>query len=157
MKIAIIGASGYGNVGDDTYPILLKKYLSKFHELTFYNSDAAARKEALPRFDYMIFGGGGIIYNSQGNPQAENSGAKLSAHFSYMKYYLDHAWQNNIPYCFCSADIQVRKDKDTGEWNYSPLEPWMPYLQKAEFISVRSSHSVRVLQEMTGGQLPAEP
>ena len=27
MKIAFVGASGYGNVGDDTYPLVFREHL----------------------------------------------------------------------------------------------------------------------------------
>ncbi len=156
MNLAFIGASGYGNVGDDTYPLIFRQYLSEEHMLTFYNSDAAASRQQLPEYDYVIFGGGGIIYNSEVG-KGYQKGYDVSAHFEYMKYYLDFARNAGLPYCFCSADIQVRRNMDDSGWDFRPLAPWLKYLRDADFVSVRSQYSKEVLTEMCRREIDYYP
>ena len=58
MKILFVNAMGYGNIGDDTYPIIFKRYFEFDHDLYFMNSDV----KPIPKdLDLIVFGGGGLI------------------------------------------------------------------------------------------------
>ncbi len=137
MKIAIVGASGYGNVGDDAYRELLQHYLTH-HECRFFNSDLPARFPA--DFDAIIFGGGGLIYCST-NPH-------LVSHFSYMQWYMDEAIRQKIPWGFLSCGIQVARLGNGYDWK--SLIPWKPCLQRADFLTVRSETDAAILGQLTG-------
>jgi hypothetical protein len=139
MKIAFVGASGYGNVGDDVYPLVLAEHLPE-HELSFYNSDLPA---ALPDgLGLLVLGGGGLIYCS------DREG--LEGHFDYMKWYLDAAKGRGIPFGFAGCGIQVRMDAKRRRYLTEMLEPWMPYLREARFVTLRSPSCVRIVREMGG-------
>lgn len=135
--IAFIGASGYGNIGDDTYPLVFRQYLGKQFKLQFYNSDLP--KEA-PKADLYVFGGGGLIWHQEGN-----------AHLEYMKRYATWAKQSSIPYIFCSCGIQPRHNKlDTSSrWNLEPIKKWKSVLKDALSITVRSEADKKIIQEIS--------
>lgn len=141
MKIAFVGASGYGNVGDDTYPLVFQEQF-RGAELLFLNSDLP---EQMPTdLDLLVLGGGGIIYNSA---TADNA---PSAHFRRMQFYMDHAIASGIPWGFLSCGLQFRAYRED---NYrTDLAPWVPYLQQAHFITVRSPECVLRITEITGRQ-----
>lgn len=141
MKIAFVGASGYGNVGDDTYPLVFAQQLPE-HELVFYNSDLPA---SLPDdIEMLVMGGGGILYN---NPKEGPEDAE-SSHFRCMKFYMDAAIQRGIPWGILSCGFQFRSKREDA---YAvALRPWVPYLQQAGFISVRSPNCRRIAREMGG-------
>lgn len=141
MKVAFVGASGYGNVGDDTYPLVFAQQLPE-HELLFYNSDLPA---SLPDdIGLLVLGGGGLLYN---NPQDGPEGSE-SPHFSCMKFYLDAAIRRGIPWGITSCGFQFRSGQlevfDTA------LRPWAPYLRQAAFITVRSPRCQRIANELGG-------
>ena len=142
MKIAFVGASGYGNVGDDTYPLVFQKYFRK-HELLFLNSDLP---ETLPEdISFFVFGGGGILHNAAADADGMYS-AELSRHFVCMQVYLDIALARGIPYGFLSCGFQF---PDESASDLSTLEPWVQYLKKAQFISLRSPECRRIAQTLT--------
>ncbi|OYW77596.1 MAG: hypothetical protein B7Z37_03315 [Verrucomicrobia bacterium 12-59-8] len=141
MKIAFVGASGYGNVGDDTYPLVFTQYLPD-HELVFYNSDLPA---SLPDdLGMLVMGGGGIVYNN-----AKEGGAGMeSPHFRCMKFYMDAAIERRIPWGFLSCGFQFQINRE-GEYA-AALQPWVYYLKQAHFITLRSPRCVRIAQEISG-------
>lgn len=141
MKIAFVGASGYGNVGDDTYPLVFAERLAG-HELVIYNSDLP---KSLPDdLDLLVLGGGGIVYN---NPK-EGTDETESPHFRCMKFYMDAAIQRGLPWGIlsCGFQFQVSREADYG----SVLKPWIPYLKQAAFITLRSPNCARIAGEITG-------
>ncbi|WP_075089868.1 hypothetical protein [Verrucomicrobium spinosum] len=94
MKIAFVGASGYGNVGDDTYPLVFQEQF-RGAELLFFNSDLPA--EMPSDLDLVVLGGGGIIYNSATHDESP------SPHFRCMQFYMDHAIASGTPWGFLSC------------------------------------------------------
>lgn len=140
MKIAFVGASGYGNVGDDTYPLVFREQL-RGHDLVFYNSDLPA---ALPDdIALLVIGGGGVLHNVGAQP--ENS---ASPHFSCMKFYMDAAIERGIPWGFISCGFQFHAHRE-AEFA-SDLRPWEPYLQSAHFVTLRSPACLRIAREISG-------
>lgn len=143
MKIAFVGASGYGNVGDDTYPLVFSQQLPG-HELVFYNSDLPSR---LPEdLGLLVLGGGGILYN---NPKEGPEDAE-SPHFRCMKFYMDAAIARGIPWGIMSCGFQFRSKREDA---YAiALQPWVPYLQQARFITLRSPNCQRIARELGARQ-----
>ncbi|MEZ5384449.1 MAG: polysaccharide pyruvyl transferase family protein [Prosthecobacter sp.] len=141
MKIAFVGASGYGNVGDDTYPLVFAERLSA-HELVIYNSDLP---KSLPDdLDLLVLGGGGIVYN---NPK-EGSEETESPHFRCMKFYMDTAIERGLPWGILSCGFQFQAKRET---DYAAvMKPWVPYLKKAAFITLRSPNCARIAAEISG-------
>lgn len=141
MKIAFVGASGYGNVGDDTYPLVFAQQLPE-HELVIYNSDLP---KSLPEdLDMLVMGGGGIVYNHG----KEVAAGMQSPHFRCMKFYMDEAIRRRIPWGFLSCGFQFQFNGD--EDDVSGLQPWAPYLRQAHFITLRSPRCVRIALELSG-------
>lgn len=139
MKIAFVGASGYGNVGDDSYPQVFTQQLPE-HDLAFYNSDLPA---SLPDdIGLLVLGGGGILYN---NPQ-EGPEDGLSPHFECMRFYMDAAIRRGIPWGILSCGFQFRHQREASY--ATALRPWEPYLQAAGFITVRSPNCQRIASEI---------
>lgn len=125
MRVALIGASGYGNIGDDTYPLVWSRYFPTV-DWRIYNSDLPSE---LPKVDLVLFGGGGLIYNNR------------TAHFDYMRRYIDWALASRTPYGFLSCGIQAAKDK-SGNWMLiETLTDWIPLLRNAIFIGLRDPMS----------------
>jgi|GEM_PF-1400913 len=141
MKIGFVGASGYGNTGDDTYPLVFAQELPE-HEMVIYNSDLPA---ALPEdLDLLVLGGGGILYNNPKEDAAENE----SPHFRAMKFYMDAALKRGIPWGILSCGFQFQINRE-AEYA-TALRPWVPYLKQAAFITLRSPNCVRIAQEISG-------
>lgn len=138
MKLAFIGASGYGNTGDDTYPLVLREHLAE-HELIFHNSDLPAD---LPGdLDAVVLGGGGLIYNSGTTVPSEES-----HHFQCMKFYMEWAKRRGIPWGFLSCGVQLRREHESMV--HEVLAPWIPWLLEARFISLRSPACVEVVAKV---------
>lgn len=140
MRIAFVGASGYGNLGDDTYRIVFAQQLPE-HELVYYNSDVPA---SLPdNLGMIVIGGGGVLHNVGAEPEHGES-----HHFRCMRFYIDAAIARGIPWGFLSCGFQfhARRDADYAR----ALKPWVPYLQQASFITLRSRECVRIACEMSG-------
>lgn len=143
MKIAFVGASGYGNVGDDTYPRVFQQELPD-HELVFYNSDLPAR---LPDdLGMIVIGGGGVLHNAGAEPEEGES-----PHFHCMRFYLDAAITRGIPWGFLSCGFQFQVNRDA--FYAQSLQPWVPYLQNAKFITLRSHECVRIAREISGREV----
>ncbi len=141
MKIAFVGASGYGNIGDDTYPLVFRQQLPE-HELVIYNSDLPS---TLPDdLGMLVLGGGGILYN---NPK-EGAEAAGSPHFRCMKFYMEAAIQRGIPWGFLSCGLQFQINRE-GEYA-AALRLWVPYFKQAHFITLRSHECVRIAEEISG-------
>jgi hypothetical protein len=141
MKIAWVGASGYGNVGDDTYPLVFAQQWPE-HEWVIYNSDLPA---ALPEdLTLLVLGGGGILYK---NPKEGQADAE-SPHFRAMKFYMDAAIARGIPWGILSCGFQFQFNRE-AEYT-AALKPWVPYLKLAAFITLRSPNCVRIAQELSG-------
>ncbi|WP_395735743.1 polysaccharide pyruvyl transferase family protein [Prosthecobacter sp.] len=140
MKIAFVGASGYGNVGDDTYPLVFAQHLPE-HELVFYNSDLPG---SLPEdVGLLVVGGGGLLHNVGAEPEDAES-----PHLRCMRFYMDAALERGIPWGFLSCGFQFEVHRDAA---YAvALKPWVPYLQKASFITLRSRECVRIAEEISG-------
>jgi Polysaccharide pyruvyl transferase len=140
MKIAFVGASGYGNVGDDTYPLVFKQQLTGC-ELVFYNSDLPP---SLPDdIDMLVIGGGGVLHNVGAEPDNAES-----PHFCCMKFYMDAAIERGIPWGFISCGFQFHVNRDAAY--AEALKPWVPYLRRARFITLRSPACVRIAGEISG-------
>jgi hypothetical protein len=143
MKIAFVGASGYGNVGDDAYTSVFRQQLAE-HEVIIFNSDIP---DVMPEgIDLLVLGGGGILY-SHSPPGATSPG---SPHFENMRFYMDWAMEHAVPWGISSCGFQFDPGDDRKQ-NYGPtLEPWRPYLKQARFITVRSPRCVQLAQMLTG-------
>jgi len=140
MKIAFVGASGYGNVGDDTYPLVFAQQLPE-HELVFYNSDLPT---SLPdNLGMIVIGGGGVLHNVGAKPEEGES-----PHFKCMRFYIHAAIERGIPWGFLSCGFQFEVQRDAGY--ATSLQPWVPYLQQASFITLRSRECVRIACEISG-------
>jgi hypothetical protein len=140
MKIAFVGAAGYGNVGDDTYPLVFAQQLPE-HEVLSYNSDLPG---SLPEdLGMVVIGGGGVLHNV-GAETAEGD----SPHFRCMQFYMNAAIERGIPWGFLSCGFQFQVQRD-AEYEQA-LRPWVPYLQQASFITLRSRECVRIACEISG-------
>lgn len=136
MKILFVNAMGYGNIGDDTYPVVFKRYFEFDHDLYFMNSDVTPIPENL---DLIVLGGGGLIFDKPGE-----------AHLSYMERYMKHALKNNIPYGFISVGIQCRKNQLSKEWDYDYYAGnWVKWFERCSFASFRDVGSMNYFQEKT--------
>ncbi|MDF1813466.1 MAG: polysaccharide pyruvyl transferase family protein [Verrucomicrobiales bacterium] len=136
MKVAFVGAWGYGNVGDNTYRILWQRFFPDL-DAVYFNSDLPP--DGLDReFGLVVFGGGGLLWHNEGN-----------AHLEYMTYYVNEAKRFGIPYGFVSCDLQVRRvpgSDDADAFDYEPVvNAWLPNLRDAAFVWLRSVRSVDVL------------
>lgn len=140
MKIAFVGASGYGNVGDDTYPFVFRECLTG-HELLFFNSDLPPEMPA--GIGLLVFGGGGVIHNAG----AAERGAE-SPHFVAMKHYLDWARAAGVPWGFMSCGVQFSDAAERDDFDIAELTPWIPYLREARFITVRSAFCKSVIDRL---------
>lgn len=136
MKVAFIGASGYGNIGDDTYPILWRKYLPKV-QVEIFNSNRPENGLDADTI-LIVFGGGGLMWYEEGD-----------AHFEYMSYYVEEADRLGIPFGFLCSDFQFDRDphQADGFSKESVLAKWLPVLRRARFIQLRSRRSVEILKK----------
>ena len=140
MKILFVGASGYGNLGDDAYKEIFSNRLKK-HKIIF---DSPYPDLQLVNWcDVLVVGGGGLIYDND------------SAHFEYMQMYMDRAISLNKPICFISCGVQV-KIQDNNLIT-EPLSVWKPYLDYAKVISVRSYKDRELLQNITTNKIYVYP
>lgn len=140
MKIAFVGASGYGNMGDDTYPLVFAQQLPE-HELVFYNSDLPP--SLADNLDMIVIGGGGVLHNAGAEPEEGES-----PHFRCMRFYIDAATERGIPWGILSCGFQFEVHRDAAYAR--ALKPWVPYLRQASFITLRSRECVRIACEISG-------
>lgn len=136
MKILFVGASGYGNIGDDTYVKMFRHYLTE-HELMFCNSDLPGGGEPVfPECDAVVLGGGGLIYGHE-------------HHFQKMTWYLEEAHKRNIPFACISVGFQF-KPLPGRQWAKDSVHKWKDILTKAEVCTVRSPEDERFMQDVFG-------
>jgi len=131
-RVALIGAWGYGNVGDDAYPQVWRHYLPGV-EFTAYNSDLPRE---IPLADLYLFGGGGILFDNG------------TAHFEYMSAYVKWAEQAGIPVAFSSVGVQARLniEDETRSWCLDEaLARWPDVLRRAVLITVRDPSTQALL------------
>ncbi len=132
-RVALIGAWGYGNVGDDAYLMVWRHYFPDV-EFSIHNSDAP---RTCPDADLYLFGGGGIVFDNG------------TAHFEYMNTYVQEARRRGIPYAFLSVGVQIRVNIGNvaeAACFEEALHRWTPVLKGAEFITVRDTRSCLELQ-----------
>jgi glycosyltransferase involved in cell wall biosynthesis len=123
-QIIFVGCSGYGNIGDDTYPIVLRKHLKEYN-LIFKNSNPP---RTLPHnCGLLVIGPGGVLYQNNN-----------TAHFDYMKEYMEYAIKRDIPLVFLSCGVQ-KED----------LDPWKKYFDYAKLITVRSQKDLEYIKKYT--------
>ncbi len=142
MNIAFVGAWGYGNLGDNTYPHVYSRHLLG-HQLHFHNSDLPACMTG--DLDLLVIGGGGVVYNTSDDPSRE-----IGPHFKKMKWYLDHAMAKGIPFGFLSCGFQFRAD--FNQRKLESLELWKPYLKSALFASFRSPACLDLFKQLSARQ-----
>ena len=135
MKILVAGASGYGNLGDDAYRRVFAAQLSE-HELMFDSPYPDGR--AVDWCDYLVIGGGGLIYDD------------ASSHFEYMSCYLDRAIAQGKRFSFLSCGVQPQEPDylPADEEVAGQLRRWAPYLRSAELITVRSERCRRIVARL---------
>ena len=143
MKFACIGASGYGNVGDDGYRLVFAQQLPG-HELLFDCPYPDPR--VVDWCDALIIGGGGLIYHNE------------TAHFEYMSMYLDRAMQRGKPVAFISCGIQIKPQYVSGDLVQAALPhitPWRKFLEYASLVTVRSPTCLKIVQTVAPEQANA--
>lgn len=132
-RVALIGAWGYGNVGDDAYPLVWRRYFPDV-EFILLNSDIPT---SIPSADLYLFGGGGIVFDNG------------TAHFEYMATYVTHAKKVGKPYGFLSVGVQARVNlTDNMSWYLDEaLARWAPLLVDAALVTVRDTTSLLEMQK----------
>lgn len=121
--ITFVGCSGYTNIGDDMYPLVLKKHL-KDYDLLFKNSDLP--RKLPPECKLLVMGPGGVIFQNE------------TAHTDYMSEYMEQAVKRKIPLIFLSCGVQSQK-----------IDRWKKYLDYAELITVRSEKDVEYIKQVS--------
>ncbi len=139
MNLLFVGASGYGNIGDDAYKVVFLEWFGDAHRVRF--DSPYPDVTAVDWADIVVVGGGGLVYCNE------------SEHFEYMSAYLDRANKNNTPTAFLSCGVQLRcKDPQQAvKVGEEILEPWCQYLQKAKLLTFRSRVCVDVVRKISGG------
>ena len=132
MDILVAGAFGYGNIGDDTYPLVYQKRFGKNHNIIVVNSDI---KEIPKSFDILVMGGGGLLFDDGGG------------HVEYMARYMKEAIKRKVPYGFISVGLQCTKGKEG--WNFGQVDKWIPWVKKADFASFRDKTSYEYFSDKT--------
>lgn len=140
MKIAFAGASGYGNIGDDTYPLVYSSLLPE-HELSFYNSDLP--KSIDSSVGLLVMGGGGILHNA-GNRDKNGK----PHHVKCMQFYMDWAIANRVIWGFHSCGFQFLGDEETRF--QEAFSHWKPYFERADFLIMRSPRCAQMCAELSG-------
>lgn len=147
MKVLMVGASGYGNVGDDAYVDVAKASWPDF-EIRAVNSDHAKQAaQHVAWSDIVVMGGGGIIYCNQ------------TDHFARMCDFMNAARHQHKPLAFWSVGVQLvpvkgkplRTEADVLA-QAAQIRPWAPYLRRARLISVRNPLDARLIEAMMPAQ-----
>lgn len=139
VNILVAGASGYGNIGDDSYREVLGAY-SEGRSVHFTFDSPYPDIQSVVESDLLLIGGGGLIYCND------------TAHFDYMSMYLDTAITHKKPFAFISCGVQPRNINGqtlTTEEIAEQIRPWKPYLDKAAFISVRSEKDAEIIKSLS--------
>lgn len=139
MNLLFVGASGYGNIGDDAYKVVFLEWFGDAHCVRF--DSPYPDVTAVDWADIVVVGGGGLVYCNE------------SEHFAYMTAYLDRAKRNNTPTAFLSCGVQLRcKDPQQAvKVGEEVLEPWGEHLRRAKLLTFRSHVCVDVVQKISGG------
>lgn len=124
--ITFVGCSGYTNIGDDMYPLVLKKHLRDY-DLLFKNSDLP--RKLPPECKLLVMGPGGVIFQNN------------TAHTDYMTEYMEQAVRRKIPIVFISCGVQSLQ-----------IDRWKKYLDYAELITVRSEKDVEYIKQVSNNK-----
>lgn len=136
LKILFVGASGYGNLGDDCYKTNFTKLLSNDFELFF---DAPYPDESILElgFSALVVGGGGLIYQNN------------TLHLDYMSRYLDKAIALKIPIYFLSVGLQYYPQfMKTDDLMVENIRQWEKYLLEARIVFLRSRKGVDIVRQL---------
>jgi len=143
MNLACLGASGYGNVGDDGYRAVFAEQLPD-HHLLFDSPYPDPR--VIDWCDAVIVGGGGLIYKNE------------TSHFEYMSRYLDRAIELAKPVAFLSCGVQIKPHFVQGDLVQAALPhimPWRKYLEYARLVTVRSPTCLGIVKAVAPNQANA--
>lgn len=127
MDITIVGANGFGNIGDDAYKQLFAEYLPE-HNLLF--ESPSPDEQSIETADYVVFGGGGLLYN--------NGYSDGIAHQQNMMTYLNWCQKHKKRFSFISVGCQLLE-------SVNEIDAYRPWLDKADLVLVRSKRDVEVL------------
>lgn len=138
LKILFAGASGYKNTGDNAYKSILAHFLGDKYEITF--THPFPDRNLVQKADYVVIGGGGLIYDNK------------TSHFEYMSEYLNIAKASGIPFSFIGCGIQpmmkVGDFSGQDRW-HEQIKRWIPYLEDADIVTVRSETDVEIIKKAT--------
>jgi hypothetical protein len=140
-KILIISCYGYGNMGDNMYSEVFKKYLNNCEIIRISDNGVFVNKNKkltgdLPDSDYdfdaLILGGGGIITADK----LKNS--------KNIPYYIEKAMQKNADIFIISCGVQGPVDNFERDF-----EPWKKVMDYAKLITVRSPTDKSLIDKFT--------
>lgn len=134
MRVLFVGASGFGNLGDDAYRLATARLADPSYELRFDSPYPDER--AVDWADALVMGGGGLVYCND------------TAHWEYCEMYLQRAAHRKIPIAFCSVGVQLVGNPTTPQRcldEASQIAPWVPWLLRAESVTVRSRIDAAVM------------
>jgi|GEM_PF-1145337 len=149
LKILQVGAAGYGNIGDDMYPLILRDFFKddyEFHSVSDtvrLNKDGHlmdfTTKEDDLSFDALIVGGGGILRDFQKS--------------SSVRYYMEQAAQRRKPYFILSAGMQTDNPNLTEEGARQIIGGSSDLLKTASLIFARSQTDEILLRKVLGEEI----
>ena len=142
--IGIVSCYGFGNVGDDSYGYILKKFFSDETEyklyfihdnlvylknntyipIDVYNKEPSAYEIFKP--DYIIIGGGGLF-----DKERLDRGTSIQLYSSLCKQY-------NIPYYILSVGFQFCEVYANCDNIKALFTPYKEIFEGAEYISIRT-------------------
>jgi len=130
FRIVVVNASGYGNAGDDALNEAIFSYLREQFPRDFVEIERKHPADPLPDCDFLIIGGGGLIYEEP---------------FANVENYTGYAFEakkRGVPYCYFGIGVQspIRKSR--------AVEAYRKALSSALFVSVRNPHSLNRLKEI---------
>lgn len=136
-NVLFAGAYRFGNVGDDAY----RKVFTDEALGASVAFDSPFPSDVLIRMaDAIVIGGGGLLYCND------------TAHFEYMRRYMEGALDHGKPLLFASVGVQLvpptPKDMNEAIGRAGELAPWAKYLEHAASITVRSMTDQLVLKEL---------
>jgi len=145
-KVLVVGAGGYGNIGDDIYPLVIRQILGDKFKLAFAPDTARLSKKGqllemnsqegdFP-FDALIIGGGGILKDF--SPKGA------------IRYYIERAKDQEKPYFFVSTGIQTHLKDPSDEDVRGVLGESASFLQSANLVFVRSNQDAQLLRSVLG-------
>lgn len=144
-KVLIVGATNMGNVGDDLTAIAIGGHVSSIvPDCSLYFSDFRVSRSDIQDFDFVIVGGGGIVYSSQ---FGENSTDNLA---NYLKLPF-FAKEKSVPCALFGVGVQGLP----GHLSKDPLvrDFLMESLQNTSVIVVRDSQSKTELATLTNKEV----